>query len=134
MSSRYVTIIIAMCGGIFFSSLLLAQNSNIYGEEPSTKKSMLDVHAGYLDPNDVQPGMIFGAAFISTFDDAVDIGFGLDIFQKSYSEEVEVSTQQVGETQSTTIATRLDYKRFAEPGPACSSLCSQNHREKGEHV
>jgi hypothetical protein len=59
--------------------------------------------------------MLFGAAFVSTFDDAVDLGFGLDIFQKSYSEETEVSTTKTGDTQTTVVAVTMDYKRTAIP-------------------
>ncbi|MBN1465816.1 hypothetical protein JXA02_08655 [candidate division KSB1 bacterium] len=113
MNNRTIIFAMTLVLGICTASAL-AQNRNVYGES-LVKKSMIDVHAGYLYPRDVQEGMLFGAAVISTFDDAVDIGFGLDIFQKSYSEQVEMATEQIGDTQTTTVATRLDYKRTVLP-------------------
>ena len=115
MRNRYTKYLLSMILGLFSTSLILAQGTYRYGREPMIKESRLDIHAGFLDPKDVEQGMLFGAAFVSTFDNAVDLGFGLDFFQKSYSEEVEVSTGQIGETQTTTVATRLDYKRAVLP-------------------
>jgi hypothetical protein len=114
MKNRNIISVVIFIAVLCTVSFAMAQNRNIYGES-LVKKSMIDVHAGYLDPRDVEQGMLFGAALISTFDDAVDIGVGLDIFQKSYSEEVEIATGQIGETQTTTIATRLDYRRTVLP-------------------
>ncbi|MBN1561284.1 hypothetical protein JW998_13610 [candidate division KSB1 bacterium] len=114
MKKRAMIIVITLLAVLFTASFVMAQNRNVYGES-LVKKNMIDVHAGYLDPRDVEQGMLFGAALISTFDEAVDIGFGLDIFQKSYSEQVEIATGQIGETQTTTIVTRLDYKRTVLP-------------------
>ena len=95
------------------TSLLYAQS--YYEQQSFEKKSMVDVHAGYLDPRDTDMGMLFGAALISTFDNAIDIGFGFDLFQKNYAEETEVSTGMSGDTQTTIVATKIDYKRTVIP-------------------
>ena len=86
------------------SSLLFSQN-----------KSTISVHAGYLDPKDTDTGMTVGAMLLSSFDEAVDIGFGFDVFQRSYSRDAEVANGQIGDTNTTTKATQVDYQRTAIP-------------------
>lgn len=115
MQKTFVIFAIAAVSYFIGSSDALAQTRTFYGEGRTDKKSMIDVHAGYLDPSGTQAGMLFGVALQSNFDEAVDVGFGFDVFQKSYSEETEVSTGQNGDTQTTIVATRMDYRRTALP-------------------
>ncbi len=78
-------------------------------------RSAIDVHAGYLDPRDTEAGMLVGAALTSSFDEAVDVGFGFDFFQKAYTKEEQVASALNGDTQSTTYSTLVDYKRTIVP-------------------
>ena len=78
-------------------------------------KSYIDVHGGYLDPKDTESGMLVGASLITSFDDAVDIGFGFDLFQKSYTKEAQVASSVSGDTQLTTYSTLVDYQRTVVP-------------------
>ena len=78
-------------------------------------ESFVDIHGGYLDPKDTENGMLVGASLISSFDDAVDIGFGFDLFQKSYTKEAQVASSISGDTQLTTYSTLVDYKRTVIP-------------------
>jgi hypothetical protein len=81
----------------------------------SQGRSQIGVHAGYLNPKDTDSGMMFGAMFISSFDEAVDVGFGFDIFQKSYSDQTHVASLVSGDTYVTTQKTLVDYTRTAIP-------------------
>lgn len=78
-------------------------------------ESFIDIHGGYLDPKDTENGMLVGASLISSFDDAVDIGFGFDLFQKSYTKEAQVASSISGDTQLTTYSTLVDFKRTVIP-------------------
>ncbi len=78
-------------------------------------RSAIDVHAGYLDPKDTEAGMVVRAMLTSSFDEAVDVGFGFDLFQKAYTKEAEVASQKSGDTQLTTYSTLVDYKRTIVP-------------------
>ena len=59
--------------------------------------------------------MLVGAALISSFDNAVDVGFGFDIFQKAYTKEAQVASGVSGDTQLTTYSTLVDYQRTVIP-------------------
>jgi len=80
--SAITAIIFLSCAG-----LSLAQSGSKSGQQ-AEKKNRLDLHAGYLAPKGADAGMLFGAAYTSPFDDAIDLGFGMDIFQKTYADEV----------------------------------------------
>ena len=54
MKNRYTIFMTAVLFLFFGASIIFAQNPNAYGEEPLVKKSMIDVHAGYLNPKDIQ--------------------------------------------------------------------------------
>lgn len=100
---------------VFASSTLLAQSKNSYGQSNSEQNGRLDVHAGYLAPKDTDTGMLFGAAYSSPFDEAIDLGFGLDIFQKTYANEVEVSDPNSEPGDPKLVLTKIDYKTTAIP-------------------
>ncbi|MBN1481361.1 hypothetical protein EH223_03215 [candidate division KSB1 bacterium] len=74
---------------------------------------MLDIHAGYLSPRDADQGTILGATLLSTFDDAIDLGFGMDFFQKSYAEEMEVPNEEG--TEPTLVLRNINFKRTILP-------------------
>ncbi len=78
-------------------------------------RSQLSLHAGYLKPKDTSSGMMFGAMLITDFDEAVDLGFGFDVFQKSYADEADVFQSYAGGTTIVTHRTSVDYTRTAIP-------------------
>ena len=59
---------------LFLSSSFVGAQTNPYNQDSFVKKSMLDVHAGALNAKDVEQGMLFGGALVTTFDDAIDLG------------------------------------------------------------
>lgn len=98
---------------LLMTSCLFAQNLSLYKQDTFEKKSMFDLHAGYFSPRDTEQGTIFGATLFSTFDDAIDIGFGIDFFQKSYVKEVEVPTED--RIESAVVPRNINYKRTILP-------------------
>jgi hypothetical protein len=85
-------------------SSLLAQGNSTFG-----------ISAGYLNPKDAKHGMLFGLNFGKAFDEAVDIGLGLDFFHTSYTEEATVAkTVDNGMTIEKTI-TSVEYSRTILP-------------------
>jgi hypothetical protein len=93
------------------SSCLILLSQSLYAQG----RSQIGIHAGYLNPKDTDSGMIFGAMLISSFDEAVDVGFGFDVFQKSYSDQTHVASTVSGDTYVTTQKTLVDYTRTAIP-------------------
>ncbi|MDZ7317082.1 MAG: hypothetical protein ONB24_13265 [candidate division KSB1 bacterium] len=81
----------------------------------SQGRSQIVLQSGYLKPRDTSSGMMFGAMFFSPFDEAVDLGFGADVFQRSYADETEVVETIVGGTTVSTQRTLVDYTRTAIP-------------------
>lgn len=96
---------------LIVSAYLIIMSQSLY----SQGRSQIGVHAGYLDPKDTDSGMMFGAMLISGFDEAVDVGFGFDVFQKSYSDQTHVADNSAGETHVTTQKILVDYTRTAIP-------------------
>jgi hypothetical protein len=93
------------------SACLILLSPSLY----SQGRSQIGVHAGYLNPKDTDSGMAFGAMLITSFDEAVDFGFGFDVFQKSYSDQTHVAEIVSGDTYVTTQKTLVDYTRTAIP-------------------
>jgi hypothetical protein len=93
------------------SACLIILSQSLYSQEGSK----ISVHAGYLDPKDTDSGMMFGAMLNSSFDNAVDYGFGFDFFQKSYSDQTHVAENSAGGTHVATEKTLVDYTRTAIP-------------------
>jgi hypothetical protein len=116
MRSRYFQILFVFLF-ICTTSFTFAQNRRLYGQKEEPQKSgRLDIHAGYLAPKGTDAGMIFGGAFTSSFDEAIDFGFGLDIFQKNYAKEEEVIDPDTDAGQpDRRILTEIDYKSTAIP-------------------
>jgi hypothetical protein len=89
---------------LFCSTTILAQSNGIF-----------TINAGYMNPKDAKSGMIVGAMMSTAIDEAVDIGFAVDVFYKDYSEATEVATnEQVGLTTQT-FETLVDYTRTILP-------------------
>lgn len=83
---------------------LIAQGNSTFG-----------VSAGYLNPKDTKHGMLFGLSVGKAFDEAVDIGLGLDVFHTSYTEETTVAkTVDNGMTIEKTM-TSVEYSRTILP-------------------
>jgi len=77
--------------------------------------STFGVSAGYFNPKDTKQGMLFGLSLGKAFDEAVDIGLGLDVFHTSYTEEATVAqTVDNGMTIKTT-ETSVEYSRTILP-------------------
>lgn len=73
------------------------------------------VHAGYMNPKNVEAGMLFGGSIYKEIDNAVSVGIGADIFQKVYTETSEVANTQTQNDKFRTYATEVEYKRIALP-------------------
>lgn len=117
MRTRYGVFILIFALFICGAKSTFAQGRNLYGQKQEPEKSgRLDIHAGYLAPKGTDAGMLFGAAFTSSFDEAIDFGFGLDIFQKNYAKEEEIIDPDTDAGQpDRLILTEIDYKSTAIP-------------------
>jgi len=74
-----------------------------------------NVSAGYVNPTDLKGGMFFGFMFGMVVDDAVNVGLGVDVFHKSYSETSEVASEETEGMSKTTYETSVDYTRTMLP-------------------
>ncbi len=113
-SSFVIITLVVMCS----LSSLVAQGTPYYGANKRTSESKtdLDIHAGYFAPKGTDAGMLFGVALSAPFDNAIDFGFGLDVFQKSYAKEEEIDNPDWNAGQpDRRITTQIDYKSTAIP-------------------
>ena len=77
--------------------------------------NVFNINAGYMNPTDMQGGMFFGFMWGTAVDEAVDLGFGVDVFHKTYSETSQVATTEDEGLTSNTYATEVDYSRTLVP-------------------
>lgn len=90
-------------------AFLLTLSTSSFSQGGST----VSVHAGYLDPRDMETGMSVGAMLLSSFDEAVDIGVGFDILQRSYSQDTQVASD--GSGNNANAAADVEYQRTMIP-------------------
>jgi hypothetical protein len=76
---------------------------------------ILAIHAGYTNPKDTQSGMLIGASFGTAIDEAVNIGIGLDVFHKTYTEESKVAEVDEEGLTTKTYVTSVEYARTMLP-------------------
>jgi hypothetical protein len=90
---------------LFLSSgLLLAQGGTVLG-----------INAGYINPKDAKDGMLFGLTFGRAIDESVDIGLGIDVFHKTYTEESKVAQDNQQGLTTNTYYTSVEYSRTILP-------------------
>jgi len=77
--------------------------------------NVFTINAGYTNPADIKGGMFFGFMFGTAIDEAVDIGFGADIFHKSYSERSKVANEEKKGMTTNTYETEVEYARTMVP-------------------
>jgi len=73
------------------------------------------IGAGYLDPKGAKGSMLVGFIFQRGVDEAVDVGIGVDLFHKKYSEESEVAQENLQGLTTKTYTTSVDYSRTIIP-------------------
>lgn len=78
-------------------------------------KSIFTINAGYQNPKDAKSGMLVGATMGTAIDEAVDIGVGVDVFHKAYSEETQVAKDEQQGLTTNTTSTLVDYARTIVP-------------------
>ena len=71
---------------------LYAQNISLNLLREKQPKSALAITAGYLNPKDTEGGMMLGASYGLSIDEAVNLGVGLDLFHKTYAQKAEVAS------------------------------------------
>ncbi len=89
---------------IIISSMAFAQGGNVF-----------NINAGYVNPADIKGGMFFGFVLGTAIDEAVDLGIGVDVFHKTYSENSQVAQEEKEGLTSNTYATEVDYSRTMVP-------------------
>ncbi len=89
---------------IMISSMAFAQGGNVF-----------NINAGYVNPADIKGGMFFGFVLGTAIDEAVDLGIGVDVFHKTYSENSQVAQEEKEGLTSNTYATEVDYSRTMVP-------------------
>ncbi len=77
--------------------------------------NVLSLHAGYYNPKDTKGGMEFGVKLGKAVDEAVDIGLGLDVFHKSYSETSVVAQEYQNGLPINKTTTAIEYSRTLLP-------------------
>ncbi len=86
------------------ATIVTAQTGNVF-----------TINAGYTNPKNIKGGMFFGFMFGTAIDEAVDIGFGADIFHKSYSERSKVANEEKEGLTTNTYETEVEYIRTMVP-------------------
>ncbi len=89
---------------LIMSTIAFAQN-----------KSIFTINAGYQNPKDAKSGMLVGVEMGTAIDEAVDIGVGVDIFHKAYSEETQVAKDEQEGLTTNTTSKLVDYARTIVP-------------------
>ncbi|MBN1998050.1 outer membrane beta-barrel protein [candidate division KSB1 bacterium] len=77
--------------------------------------NVLSLNAGYFNPKDTKGGMEFGVKLGKAVDEAVDIGLGLDVFHKSYSETSVVAKEVQNGLPIEKTTTSIKYSRTLLP-------------------
>jgi hypothetical protein len=77
--------------------------------------TVLGINAGYTNPKDAKDGMLFGFVFGKSIDEAVDIGLGVDVFHKTYTEESRVAQETQQGLTTNTYFTSVEYSRTILP-------------------
>lgn len=96
---------------VLLSVAFLIVQSGLYAQG----RSQLGIHAGYLYPKDIDSSIMYGVMVNSAFDEAVDVGFGFDFFQKVYSERTPVVPEAGQPQQQSVERIKVDYSRTAVP-------------------
>jgi len=95
---------------VMMINLIIPSTSNAQISARGLKRTMFTIQAGYLSPRDIDKSMLVGAMIMSNFDDAVDLGLGFDVFQKTYTRETEVEDEQFRSNYA-----QVQFKRTAIP-------------------
>jgi len=78
------------------------------------KTSVLKI--GYFGPRDAKNGFIFGVNMGNSVDELVDLGFGVDIFHRSYRKDSQIAeTISPGGVVEHTVVRELDFSTTAIP-------------------
>ena len=83
------------------------------------QQGVFSIHAGYLNPKDTKGGLMIGGMLGKAIDEAVEIGVGLDVFHKSYSDFSTVSQVDQTGLSSEIEETEVDYGRTIIPLLCC---------------
>jgi hypothetical protein len=95
--------------------LLLVSQLLTIGPAFSQGGNIISVEAGYLNPKDTKSGLLAGIMLGRAIDEAVNIGIGVDFFQKNYTEESQVAQNSQKGLSSTTYNTEVEYTRTIIP-------------------
>ncbi|NOY59477.1 MAG: hypothetical protein GXO75_11205 [Calditrichaeota bacterium] len=91
--------------------LIIMSTSMVFAQS----KSIFTINAGYQNPKDAKGGMLVGVTMGTAIDEAVDIGVGVDVFHKAYSEETQVAKNEQEGLTTNTASTLVDYARTIVP-------------------
>lgn len=81
------------------------------------------IKIGYFNPKDASSGLLFGLNHSYVIDEAIDVGFGADLFYKSYQRDTEVAkTQQTGDVTETTKQKDLEFSSLIVPLMATANI------------
>lgn len=103
MSAKKIAIVLLVC---FSAGLVFGQNAKV-----------LEFEVGYLNPKDVEGGMIYSGKYGIVVDERVDLSLGLDFFHSSYTQESTVGDEVVvnGQVTSTTKQLELEQSAYLLP-------------------
>ena len=108
--------VLAALLSLIITHVLHAQKVLINLNDSPRPKSVFAINAGYLNPKGTEAGMMIGGVLSTAIDEAVNIGFGFDIFHKTYSEHSEVAGENNDKGLTTSIDTLLvEYSRTVIP-------------------
>ena len=97
------------------TNIVYGQSFAIRFNKEKKPKSVFAINAGYLNPKDAEGGMMIGGSYSTSIDESVDIGFGFDIFHKSYAKESQVSNEDLPGLSSATYVTEVEFNRTIIP-------------------
>lgn len=98
---------------VIIGALLLGFMTLSAAAQPSS--GVLKITAGYINPKDAKAGLLIGAGLGTAIDESVDIGFGIDLYHQTYSQDSWVAKEtQPGLTTNQEI-TLVEYSRTIVP-------------------
>ncbi len=82
---------------------------------PSFAESTVGIKAGYVYTRGIDDGALFGLSYYSSVDEAVELGFGFDVYNRTYSKMSDVALDEDAITSVQTEETLVDYSRSLVP-------------------
>jgi hypothetical protein len=94
---------------------LHAQNISLNLLREKQPRSALAIMAGYMNPKDTEGGMMLGASYGLSVDEAVNLGMGIDLFHKTYDQKAEVASIDEPGLTSQIDTLQIEYSRTIIP-------------------